>query len=146
MARYVDDLWLALPVISGVDGRDPAIIPMPLNGPDSVSLHGLRCLYFTGIGDVEPDKETVAAVENAAAVLREVGVDVREGVVPGMARVNGLCDRLSSADGYSWLRRHLEAAGTVNVDPVLVERMDEGPADFVGGADGLDGGVGPGAG
>ena len=123
MARYVDDLWLALPVISGVDGRDPAIVPMPLNGPASMSLHGLRCLYFTGIGDVEPDKETVAAVENAAAVLREVGVDVREGVVPGMARVNGLCDRLSSADGYSWLRRQLEKAGTVNVDPVLVERM-----------------------
>ena len=123
MARYVDDLWLTLPVISGVDGRDPAIVPMPLSGPDSVSLHGLRCVYFTGIGDVEPDRATVAAVENAAVVLRGVGVDVREGVVPGMARVNGLCDRLSSADGYSWLRRQLEKAGTVNVDPVLVERM-----------------------
>ena len=125
MARYVDDLWLALPVISGVDGRDPAIVPMPLNGPDSVSLHGLRCLYFTGIGDVEPDKETVAAVENAAAALMEVGVDVREGVVPGMASVNGLCDRLSSADGYSWLRRQLEKAGTLNVDPVLEKRIEE---------------------
>ena len=123
MARYADDLWLALPVISGVDGRDPAIIPMPLSGPNSMSLHGLRCVYFTGIGDVQPDKATTKAVENAASVLRESGVEVREGVVPGMAKVNALCDRLSSADGYSWLRRHLEAAGTVNVDPVLVERM-----------------------
>ena len=123
MARYVDDLWLALPVISGVDGRDPAIVPMPLSGPDSVSLHGMRCVYFTGIGDVQPDKATTKSVENAAAVLRESGVDVREGVVPGMAKVNALCDRLSSADGYSWLRRQLDAAGTVNVDPVLVERM-----------------------
>ena len=40
-----------------------------------------------------------------------------------MAKADALCDRLSSADGYSWLRRQLEKAGTVNVDPVLVERM-----------------------
>ncbi len=123
MARYVDDLWLALPVISGVDGRDPAIVPMPLSGPASVSLRGMRCVYFTGVGDVEPDKATSEAVESAANVLRESGVDVREGTVPGMARVTGLCDRLGSADGYSWLRRQLEAAGTANVDPVLVERI-----------------------
>ena len=123
MARYVDDLWLALPVISGVDGRDPAIVPMPLSGPASVSLRGLRCVYFTGIGDVEPDKATSEAVESAANVLRESGVDVREGTVPGMARVTDLCDRLGSADGYLWLRRQLEAAGTANVDPVLVERI-----------------------
>ena len=123
MARYVDDLWLALPVISGVDGRDPAIVPMPLSGPASVSLRGLRCVYFIGIGDVEPDKATSEAVESAANVLRESGVDVREGTVPGMARVTDLCDRLGSADGYSWLRRQLEAAGTANVDPVLVERI-----------------------
>ena len=123
MARYVDDLWLALPVISGVDGRDPAIVPMPLSGPASVSLRGLRCVYFTGIGDVEPDEATSEAVESAANVLRESGVDVREGTVPGMARVTDLCDRLGSADGYSWLRRQLEAAGTANVDPVLVERI-----------------------
>ena len=123
MARYVDDLWLALPVIAGVDGRDPAIVPMPLSGPASVSLRGLRCVYFTGIGDVEPDKATSEAVESAANVLRESGVDVREGTVPGMASVTDLCDRLGSADGYSWLRRQLEAAGTANVDPVLVERI-----------------------
>ena len=123
MARYVEDLWLALPVISGVDGRDPAIVPMPISGPETVELRGLKCVYFTGIGDVEPDGATVEAVENAARVLRESGVDIREGEVPGMAKISSLCDRVSAADGYVWLRRQLDRAGTVNVDPVLVHRM-----------------------
>ena len=123
MARYVDDLWLSLPVISGVDGRDPAIVPMPLSGPESVDLHGLRCVYFTGLGDVQPDQATIEAVEDAARVLRESGVDVKEGEVPGMARVSALCDRVSAADGYAWLRRQLDRAGSVNIDPVLVHRV-----------------------
>ena len=125
MARFVEDLWLALPVISGGDGRDPAIVSMPLSGPESVDLHGLRCVYFTGIGDVEPDKATAEAVENAAGVLRESGVDVREAEVPGMAQISALCDRVSAADGYAWLRRLLDGYGTRNVDPVLVQRMEK---------------------
>ena len=83
MARYVDDLWLALPVISGVDGRDPAIIPMPLNGPDSVSLHGLRCLYFTGIGDVEPDKADGGGRGKRGGSLKGSGGGRSRGSGPG---------------------------------------------------------------
>ena len=30
LARYVEDLALILPIISGVDWEDPAIVPMPL--------------------------------------------------------------------------------------------------------------------
>lgn len=123
MARYAEDLWLALPVISGLDGRDAALVPMPLSGPDSVDLRSLRCVYFTGIGDVVPDAATIKAVEDAGSALRESGVDVRESEVPGMARVSALCDRVSAADGFAWLRRQLDRAGTVNVDPVLVRRM-----------------------
>lgn len=123
MARFVEDLSLTLPVISGVDGRDPAIVPMPLSGPESVDLRGLRCVYFTGLGDVQPDAATVKAVEDAAEVLRESGVDVREGEVPGMAGISTLSDRVSAADGYEWLRRQLDRAGSVNIDPVLVHRM-----------------------
>ena len=125
MARFVEDLWLALPVISGVDGRDPAIVPMPLSGPESVDLRGLRCVYFAGLGGVQPDAATVKAVEDAVRVLRESGVEVWEGEVPGMSRIGALCDRVSAADGYAWLRRQLEKAGTENVDPVLVHRMDK---------------------
>ena len=123
MARWVEDLWLALPVVSGPDGRDPAVVPMPAPEQGSVGLKGLRCVYFTNLGDVEPDAATVKAVEDAAAALRESGVEVKEGEVPGMARVAGLCDWVSAADGFAWLRRHLELAGTTSPDPVLVKRM-----------------------
>ena len=33
IARYVEDLALVLPIISGPDWRDPAIVPMPLEDP-----------------------------------------------------------------------------------------------------------------
>jgi len=33
MARFVQDLALILPVIAGVDWRDPAVVPMPLGDP-----------------------------------------------------------------------------------------------------------------
>ncbi len=128
MARFVEDLWLALPVISGVDARDPAIVPMPLSGPESVDLSSLRCIYFTGIGDVVPDPATVKAVEDAAGALRESGVELREGEVPGMARISALCDRVSAADGYAWLKRQLDRSGTKNIDPVLVHRMGKAEA------------------
>lgn len=125
MARFVRDLWLALPVISGVDGRDPAIVPLPLSGTDSVNLQDMRCIYCTGIGSVAPDAATVKAVEDAAEALRESGVQVEEGEVPGMAEVSALCDRVSAADGYAWLRRRLDRSGTRNIDPVLVHRMSK---------------------
>ena len=125
MARFVEDLWLVLPIISGVDGRDPALVPMPLSGPESVDLRGLRCVYFTGLGEVQPDAATVKAVEDAAGALRESGMEVREGQVPGMAKANDLCDRVGSSDGCTWLRRQLERSGTVNTHPVLVKRIAE---------------------
>lgn len=136
MARFVRDLWLALPVISGVDGRDPDIVPMPLTGPDSVSLRDMRCIYFTGIGDVAPDSATVKAVEDAARVLRESGVKVEEGELSGMAEVSALCDRVSAADGFAWLRRQLDRSGTKNIDPVLARRM--GNAEPISSAELMD--------
>src|SRR2546425_5503678 len=42
MARFVEDLSLALPIIAGVDGRDPSIVPVPLGDPKRVDLKTLR--------------------------------------------------------------------------------------------------------
>lgn len=47
MARYVEDLALALPIISGPDWRDPAIVPMPLGDPGAIDLKSLRVAVHT---------------------------------------------------------------------------------------------------
>src|SRR6266567_7812846 len=60
MARYVEDLSLILPIIAGVDWRDPAIIPMPLGDPRAVSMTGLRVAMYTDNGTMSPTPETAA--------------------------------------------------------------------------------------
>jgi len=42
IARFVEDLTLALPVIAGVDWRDPILVPMTLGDPELVDLKSLR--------------------------------------------------------------------------------------------------------
>ena len=50
MARYVEDLILTLPILAGVDWRDPATIPMPLEDPRKVELKDLRAAFYTDNG------------------------------------------------------------------------------------------------
>jgi amidase len=45
IARFVEDLVLALPVIAGVDWRDPILVPMPLGDPKTVVLKDLRVAF-----------------------------------------------------------------------------------------------------
>jgi hypothetical protein len=46
----VEDLILTLPIISGVDWRDPAIVPMSLGDPAAVELNRLRVAFYTDNG------------------------------------------------------------------------------------------------
>jgi amidase len=78
MARLVEDLALALPIISGVDWRDSGVIPMPLGEPGAVDLHGLRVAVYTEDGIASPTPETIETVRTAAAVLSHAGLAVEE--------------------------------------------------------------------
>lgn len=69
MARRVEDLSLILPIIAGMDWRDPAIVPMPLGAPQQVDLKTLRVAMHTDNGIVSPTRETVETVQAAAAAL-----------------------------------------------------------------------------
>ncbi|HJS72705.1 MAG TPA: amidase, partial [Vicinamibacteria bacterium] len=50
IARSVDDIALLLPILSGPDGIDPAIVPMPLSSPSTVALSGLKVAFHTDNG------------------------------------------------------------------------------------------------
>ena len=65
MARYVEDLALILPIISGPDWSDPFIVPMPLCDPADVDISGLRVCFHTDNGIGTPTAETIAAVRAA---------------------------------------------------------------------------------
>src|SRR5919197_2077556 len=66
LARSVEDLALALRVISGFDWEDPTSLPVPLGDDRAVLLEGQRVAVHTDNGIVPPTAETVAAVVAAA--------------------------------------------------------------------------------
>jgi len=125
MARYVEDLILTLPIIAGVDWRDPAIVPMPLGDPKAVNIAGLRIAMYTDNGIMSPTPETAAAVHAAVTALAEAGASVEEDRPAVLERTADLADSLSGGDGRAWVRRLLRQAGTVEMHPLLRQRFDE---------------------
>jgi amidase len=125
MARFVEDLALTLPLITGVDWRDPALVPMPLGDPTDVDLKDLRAAFYTDNGAVSPTPETAQTVRAVVRVLSDAGVAVTEDRPPEVEREVGLWMELATADGGEWIRRLLQAAGTTEVHPVLQKRFLE---------------------
>ncbi len=112
IARRVEDLALVLPLIAGPDGEDPHVAPAPLGDPASVAVDRLRVVAFADNGVRTPTPATVEAVEAAARALEAAGAAVEWRVPPGMAEAWDVYDALIRADGWAWLRRLIEAAGT----------------------------------
>ena len=124
MARYVEDLALVLPIISGVDWRDPAVVPMPLGDPAAVDVAGLSVAVYTDNGIVTPTAETVQAVLDAAAALKDLGARVQEDRPDVLDQSGRLFVKLGASDGRTWIRRLLDKAGTVDVHPWLLQRFE----------------------
>ena len=124
MARFVEDLAMALPIISGPDWRDPGIVPAPLRDPQDVEIRGLRIAVHTDNGLKTPTQETIDAVRKAAEALAEAGAAVEENLPEALSRVPDLLN-LGGGDGRAWTRRLLDKYGTTEVHPWLQRRFDE---------------------
>ena len=132
LARYVEDLALTLPIIAGVDYRDPAIVPMPLGDPNAVDIKSLRVAVYTDNGVMAPAPEIADAVNRAAATLADIGVAVQEDRPEVIARTAELTKKLPSADGRAWVWRILERAGTTEVSPWLQQLLEDAKPMEVG--------------
>jgi len=114
LARYVEDLALCLPIISGVDWKDPAIVPMPLGDPSTVDLKRLRVAFFTDNGIVTPTPETIQAVEKVAGILSDSNVRIEEIRPNPVMQSLDLWGRLWGAYAGSWNQKLLIKAGTID--------------------------------
>src|SRR5210317_176418 len=70
MARYVEDLVLALPIICGPDGRDPAVVPVPVGNPAEVDLSKLRIAWYADNGILAAAEDIQRVVTETAAKLQ----------------------------------------------------------------------------
>ena len=123
MARYVEDLALILPIISGPDWSDPAIVPAPLGDPADVNLGELRVCFYTDNGIGTPTAETIAAVQAAVDAVADAGCSIEEDVPSVIAENPDISNELSGGDGRAWTQRQLDKWGTTEVFPYLERRI-----------------------
>lgn len=109
LARSVRDLALALRVLAapGQESFDPSIAPVALGDPEAVALAGLRVAVYTDNGILKPVPAIRRAVQEAAAALRERGVEVEEWTPPDVSEAWDIYQGLLFADGMRWARRAL---------------------------------------
>jgi amidase len=124
LARSVEDLNTVLPIIAGVDWRDPAIVPMPLDDATKVNPKALRVAFHTDNGIETPDQETIETVENAARALEASVAAVEEARPPGIDQTYEIYLGLFTADGGAGLEELLEMAGTKKVHPLMQQVLD----------------------
>jgi amidase len=119
MARAVEDLAAALPVISGPDWSDSGVEDVPLRDYQVVSPRGLRVAVHTDNGIMPARDDIAAIVMRAANALADAGAIVEEARPVGIEQCLDLFFGIASADAGEGLRTLLEMAGTERTHPFL---------------------------
>jgi amidase len=119
LARYVEDLALVLPVISGVDWQDTAIVPISVDDPRAIDLRRLRVAFHIDNGIQAPSAEIGAVVKRAAAALAGAGIPVEEARPPGIEQTYEIYLGLFAADKGAGIESLLKEAGTHRVHPLM---------------------------
>ena len=125
MARYVEDLALIMPIISGPDWSDPFIMPVPLGDPADVDINGLRVCFYTDNGVRTPTAEIMATVRGAAAALDDVCASVEEDLPRAIPENPGISDMLRQGDGQAGAHRMLAKYGTTETHEWMTRQLQK---------------------
>jgi amidase len=115
MARFVEDLILALPIIAGPDAQDPEVESVALEDPATVDVTALRVGYFTDSGKRRATSEMVRAVQSATKALSDAGLKCGSARPPGLDTSGQILSGLNSADGGEYYRQLLRQHGTTSL-------------------------------
>ena len=122
IARRVEDLVIALSVLSGPDHVDPSVVPMPLGDPAEVDLRRLRVAWWDEQPDCDPTPDTRRTVAAAAGWLASAGAKVVPARPAGLERVYPLTRTYwslpESDDGEVWV-----PTVTTDLDGAAVQRF-----------------------
>jgi amidase len=124
LARRVEDLKLALPLLCGTDWRDPTVAPVPLNDADAVDLKSLRVAFHTDNGIISPTEDIAGVVRDAARVLAEAGAQVFEARPPVPDNAHEMLLGLYGADSGAGLRMLLMLSGTGETSPLMTKLLE----------------------
>ena len=117
MARYVEDIMLAMRLLAFPDGDDVWSPPVPLWEAEQ-DLRHLRVAFFTNNGFAPCSLEIKAAVEKCARFLAAEGALVNEERPPGVADGFDLEMALFGADGGDGIDSYLRELGSEPAHPL----------------------------
>lgn len=107
MTRFVEDLALALSILSGMDWKDASVIPMPLADWRAVDVRTLRVAYYTHHAEAEPTSETAETCRQTAHVLADMGARVEQALPPRIEEASHITrqywQRPESASADEWV-------------------------------------------
>lgn len=123
MARFVEDLALVLPILSGVDWKDASVIPMPLTDWRTVDVQTLRVAYYIYHAEADPTPETADTCRQAAQVLADLGVHVEEALPPRIEEASHITrqywQRPESASADQWVTTEETRLSSLEVEQHL---------------------------
>lgn len=70
MARFVDDIVLSLPLLTGPDNADPDVVPISIRTP-FINCKNLRIVFYSDNGIASPDKATLQTINQVVHVLQD---------------------------------------------------------------------------
>ncbi len=123
IARRVEDLALALPIISGPDFRDASIVGMPLLDAKAVTLDGLKLAFFDDDGAATPTREILAAVRDCAKAFADAGVKTEEKRTPDSEKAATVYHDMSRGDGGAGTRAFLKSIGSDPISPLFEKAL-----------------------
>lgn len=151
MARYVEDLVMALPLICGPDGLDPAVVPVPSGDPHAVDVGALRIAWFADNGVTAPADDIQRVVEATASTLGAAGFSLENKCLPQTRQLVDLTTEFREMTNAGFIQRLLTAYGSLrpsaelqgyltetglasanHVDPVLLETIDRARSQALG--------------
>lgn len=119
MARYVDDLRLAMEILSGEDAHDWTSPPVPL-----LKQPARRIAFFTDNGIAPCGKAVTDAVHKCARALQDSGLEVEEAKPEGLNRCYEIEMGILGADGGEGIASYLKSIGSTEVHPLLKNFTD----------------------
>lgn len=122
MARFVEDLALTLPLLSGVDWRDASVIPMPLEDWRCVRLAGLRGAFYTHHVGANPSEECATVTHQVAEVLEESGIVMDLKVPPRIEEAWTITQDYWSRPASEGLDKEWQPEGEARLTATEVER------------------------
>ncbi|MGB5329906.1 MAG: amidase [Gammaproteobacteria bacterium] len=135
MARYVEDLVLALPIICGPDGRDPAVVPVTIGNPAEVDLSKLRIAWYADNGILAAADDIQRVVAETARQLQAQRFNIEQKLLPGMRELVDLSTGLRESANAGLIIRLLQRYGTQQPGPDLAGYLTD---DGIASANSLD--------